>query len=405
MHIFLVNDDGIQSTGINALCRAAVERGHQVSVCAPSRQQSAASHRITLTDPIYVQEHDMGLSSVNAWAITGTPTDCVRLGLFELVRTPVDVLISGINDGYNAGMAVHYSGTVGAATEGALNRVRAMAVSVHHKATGALYDYVAKLAIVTAEQYAALKTPPATILNMNAPLRDPDASAPPDARAAFHRQLSGYLHPPGKPPQRCVLLDEQRMPYRAARGGQRFGFAQQRARDLHLYGQTPASTAKTIPPSSAICPICASAQPNKSPRTVRSPLITACAAARWRHMDTQEIIKRLNLRGKPLSKGHRRIAAYIAEHSEKAAFMTAVTLGQNCGVSESTVVRFATAMGYEGYPELQSALQELVRQRLTASQRFNIASEIKENDVLRTVLKNDMRNIRLTTEELTQKGF
>ena len=124
-----------------------------------------------------------------------------------------------------------------------------------------------------------------------------------------------------------------------------------------------------------------------------------------RSMDTGEIIKRLNLRGKPLSKGHRRIAAFIAERSEKAAFMTAVTLGQNCGVSESTVVRFATAMGYEGYPELQAALQELVRQRLTASERFNIASEIKENDVLRTVLKNDMRNIRLTTEELSQEDF
>lgn len=124
-----------------------------------------------------------------------------------------------------------------------------------------------------------------------------------------------------------------------------------------------------------------------------------------RSMDTGEIIKRLNLRGKPLSKGHRRIAAFIAERSEKAAFMTAVTLGQSCGVSESTVVRFATAMGYEGYPELQAALQELVRQRLTASERFNIASEIKENDVLRTVLKNDMRNIRLTTEELSQEDF
>ena len=122
-------------------------------------------------------------------------------------------------------------------------------------------------------------------------------------------------------------------------------------------------------------------------------------------MDTQEIIRRLNLSGKALSKGHRRIAAFIAEHSDKAAFMTAVLLGQNCGVSESTVVRFATAMGYEGYPELQSALQELVRQRLTASERFNIASEIKENDVLRTVLKNDMRNIRLTTEDLSQKDF
>ena len=122
-------------------------------------------------------------------------------------------------------------------------------------------------------------------------------------------------------------------------------------------------------------------------------------------MDSQEIIRRLNLRGKSLSKGHRRIAAYIAEHSDKAAFMTAVTLGQSCGVSESTVVRFATAMGYEGYPELQAALQELVRQRLTASERFNIAGEIKENDVLRTVLKNDMRNIRMTTEDLSEKDF
>lgn len=120
-------------------------------------------------------------------------------------------------------------------------------------------------------------------------------------------------------------------------------------------------------------------------------------------MDTQEIIRRLNLNGKTLSKGHRRIAAFIAEHSEKAAFMTAVTLGKNCAVSESTVVRFATTMGYEGYPELQTALQELVRQRLTASERFNIASEINENDVLRTVLKNDMHNIRLTTEDLSRK--
>ncbi len=122
-------------------------------------------------------------------------------------------------------------------------------------------------------------------------------------------------------------------------------------------------------------------------------------------MDQQEIIRRLNLRGRTLSKGHRRIAAFITEKPDKAAFMTAVTLGHGCGVSESTVVRFATAMGYEGYPELQAALQELVRQRLTASERFNIAGEIKENDVLRTVLKNDMRNIRLTTEDLSQKDF
>ena len=179
MHIVLVNDDGIQSVGIHALCKAAVARGHKVSVCAPSHQQSAASQRITLTDPIYVKEYDMGEPGVNAWAITGTPTDCIRLGLFNLIRDPVDVVISGINDGYNAGMAVHYSGTVGAATEAALNRVRAMAVSVHHKAGQALYDYVAHLAILTAEKYISLKTPPVTVLNMNAPLRDPAEILPP----------------------------------------------------------------------------------------------------------------------------------------------------------------------------------------------------------------------------------
>lgn len=173
MHIFLVNDDGIQSKGIYALCKAARERGHRVSVCAPSAQQSAASQRITLIDPIYVKEYDLGLPETQAWAITGTPTDCVRLGLYELVRDPVDVLISGINDGYNAGMAVHYSGTVGAATEGALNRVRSMAVSVHHAAGQAMLDYTARLAMITAERYVTLDTPPVTVLNMNAPLREP----------------------------------------------------------------------------------------------------------------------------------------------------------------------------------------------------------------------------------------
>lgn len=121
--------------------------------------------------------------------------------------------------------------------------------------------------------------------------------------------------------------------------------------------------------------------------------------------DSLELINRLNLRGESLSKGHRRIAEYIAGHYDKAVFMTAVTLGKQCGVSESTVVRFATALGYEGYPQLQAALRELVRQRLTAEQRFAIASEIREDDILRTVLRNDAQNIRDTIESLSQAEF
>lgn len=121
--------------------------------------------------------------------------------------------------------------------------------------------------------------------------------------------------------------------------------------------------------------------------------------------DTRAIIEQLNLRGKPLSKGHRRIAQYIEEHYEKAVFMTAAALGAECSVSESTVVRFATAMGYEGYPELREALVSLVRQRLTSEQRFAIASSIGESDVLSTVLHNDEQNIRKTIEALSQKDF
>ena len=117
------------------------------------------------------------------------------------------------------------------------------------------------------------------------------------------------------------------------------------------------------------------------------------------------MIDRLNLRGRPLSKGHRRIADYIAQHYEKAVFMTAATLGQQCGVSESTVVRFASAMGYEGYPEMREALSSLVRQRLTSEQRFAIASGIGERDVLETVLRNDEQNIRKTIEAVSRREF
>lgn len=121
--------------------------------------------------------------------------------------------------------------------------------------------------------------------------------------------------------------------------------------------------------------------------------------------DARTIIQRLNLRGQPLSKGHRRIAQYIAENYDKAVFMTAAALGSACGVSESTVVRFASAMGYEGYPELRETLASLVRQQLTSEQRFAIASSIQERDVLSTVLHNDEQNIRKTVEALSQLDF
>lgn len=119
----------------------------------------------------------------------------------------------------------------------------------------------------------------------------------------------------------------------------------------------------------------------------------------------RDLIERLNLSGKRLSKSHRRIAEYIVTHYEKAVFMTAAALGKMVHVSESTVVRFAVALGYEGYPQLQHSLQELVRHRLTAAQRFEMTSEMQESEVLPTVLKADMLNIRRTVEQIDAGAF
>ena len=121
--------------------------------------------------------------------------------------------------------------------------------------------------------------------------------------------------------------------------------------------------------------------------------------------EMQDMIDRLNQSGKRLSKGHRKIAQYIVEHYDKAVFMTASKLGESVGVSESTVVRFASAMGYEGYPQLQRSLQELVSHRLTANQRFEMSTEIDPREALGVVLKSDMQNLRATMEQMDASIF
>ena len=121
--------------------------------------------------------------------------------------------------------------------------------------------------------------------------------------------------------------------------------------------------------------------------------------------DMQDMIDRLNQSGKKLSKGHRKIAQYIVDHYDKAVFMTASRLGERVGVSESTVVRFASAMGYEGYPQLQRSLQELVSHRLTANQRFEMSTEINPSEALGIVLKSDMQNLRATLDQMDNAVF
>lgn len=119
----------------------------------------------------------------------------------------------------------------------------------------------------------------------------------------------------------------------------------------------------------------------------------------------QELLARINQTGRRLSKGQKRIAEYIVNHHDKAAFMTASKLGDKVQVSESTVVRFAIALGYDGYPALQKALQEMIRNRLTAVQRVEMTGDMSESAVLGTVFKADMQNIRQTIEDLDEANF
>lgn len=92
-----------------------------------------------------------------------------------------------------------------------------------------------------------------------------------------------------------------------------------------------------------------------------------------------------------LSKGHKKIAAYIKENYDKAAFMTASALGAKVGVSESTVVRFATELGYKGYPELQKELQQMIKSKLTAVQRMEVSENlIGGNDIVHSILMDDI---------------
>ncbi len=121
---------------------------------------------------------------------------------------------------------------------------------------------------------------------------------------------------------------------------------------------------------------------------------------------TADILGHIHNSMKQFSKGQRRIAAYILESYDKAAFMTASALGRIADVSESTVVRFATQLGYDGYPEMQKALQNVVRSRLSNVQRMEISTDrIGHRDVLTTTMHADAAHILATMEQLDRAAF
>ena len=169
MRILISNDDGVFAEGIQALAKEAARRGHQVSVVCPDQERSATGHGLTLQSPIRAERAD-GLfgSGIEAWACSGTPSDCVKLGLGKLLAEPPDLVLSGINHGPNLGSDVMYSGTVAAAMEGTLEGLPAMAIS------SACFDWrqfdgAAEKALEIAEEALAAGWPEGLLLNLNVP--------------------------------------------------------------------------------------------------------------------------------------------------------------------------------------------------------------------------------------------
>ncbi len=122
-------------------------------------------------------------------------------------------------------------------------------------------------------------------------------------------------------------------------------------------------------------------------------------------METHLLV-RIDSKMNSLSKGQKLIAEFIEQHYDRAAFLTASKLGDIVGVSESTVVRFATELGYSGYPQLQKAMQEMIKDKLTSVQRIEVtAAKIGDGDVLDSVLNQDIQKIRRTLEETSREDF
>lgn len=164
--ILVTNDDGVRAPGILALAQALRSLG-EVTVVAPSENQSGKGHSITIGDPLYVDQVTLS-GDLKAWSVTGTPATSVKVALGALLTDKPDLVVSGINRGYNLGAVSYVSGTVGAAREAVLNGIPAIASSMAvqgHPEYGAAAEMVRRLV----EQVKARGLDPGVFLNVNIP--------------------------------------------------------------------------------------------------------------------------------------------------------------------------------------------------------------------------------------------
>lgn len=170
MRILISNDDGIAAKGIRTLSECLAKE-HDVYVIAPDRERSAAGHALTLNEPLRVEEIDMHNGVKHAWESTGTPGDCVKIGVSAILHEPPDLIISGINHGPNLGTDVLYSGTVNAAMEGAVLGFPSIAISLacNGSCHNLDFSYAANFILRFIPKIKDISFPTKTILNINVP--------------------------------------------------------------------------------------------------------------------------------------------------------------------------------------------------------------------------------------------
>lgn len=173
MRLLLVNDDGIHAEGINKLAMA-LEKEHEVIIVAPDDERSAQSHALTLRKPLVVKEVKLEGINSKAYSVSGTPADCVRVAVSKLLEEPVDMVISGINNGLNVGMDVLYSGTVSAAIEGNLYGIPSVAISAQWSEGHVNYEVAIKYAKIILDKMKDELLKNKMIISINTPYLDED---------------------------------------------------------------------------------------------------------------------------------------------------------------------------------------------------------------------------------------
>ena len=162
-HILITNDDGITAQGLRALADALRRLG-KVTIVAPSQERSAAAQSLTLRQPIYCDEIAPG-----EYAVEGTPADSMILALHTLLKERPDIVVSGINRGANLGENIYYSGTIGAAMEGAINGIPSMAISLAWKRMEFDFGAAAEFACKMVPLILREGLPKGVLINVNVP--------------------------------------------------------------------------------------------------------------------------------------------------------------------------------------------------------------------------------------------